>query len=143
MDVITEEQFVEFEEIFKRVDKDNDGAISPEELKQVMESIFKKVPKKKILKMVKDADLDGNGKVDFLEFSKMLKRRTKKNELLSAFKWFDKNGDGKISINELKEVVKQLGETISDEQLTKMIQDVDKDGDGALDYNEFLNIMVK
>ena len=60
-----------------------------------------------------------------------------------SFKLFDTNGDGLISLEELKEVLKQTGGILSDEQLANMIKDVDQDGDGNLSYKEFLNIMIQ
>ena len=143
MNVITDEELAQFEEIFKRIDKDNDGAISPEELKQVMDSTFMQVSKKDIQNMIRNADLDNNGRIEFLEFVKILKKRSRKNKFLAAFKCFDKDGSGTISTNEIKEVLEKLGESISDEQLTNLIEKSDKDGDGALNYYEFLNVMVK
>ena len=73
----------------------------------------------------------------------MLKQRARKNKFLKAFQLLDKNGDGKISKEEIKAVIKQCGGTLFDEEVEKVIKDVDKDGDGYLNYNEFLNIMMK
>ena len=143
MNASTEEQLLEINEMFKGVDEDNDGIISLEELKQVLESIFTNFTSHKISRMVNDADANGDGKICCQEFYKVLKRRSKKNKLLQAFKLFDTNGDGKISQEELTDVLKQTGGSISEVELTKMINDVDKDGDGYLSYNEFLNIMIK
>ena len=143
MDLLTEEQLVEFEDIFKRVDRDNDGSISPEELERVMESSFTQVSKKTIRNTIKNADLDNDGRIEFLEFVKLLKRRSKKNKFLAAFKHFDRDGSGKISTNEIKEALGKLGESISDKHLTNLISEADKDGDGFLNYHEFLNVMIK
>ena len=147
MDEIREEHLVQleygFEEMFKRADKDKDGVVSTEEFKQVLKLIFGKLPKNKLLKMVSDADLDKDGKIDYQEFSKVLKLRIRKNKFLKAFQLLDSNGDGKISQGEIKLVIQQIGGTLFDEDINKMIQDVDKDGDGYLSYNEFLNIMIR
>ena len=93
--------------------------------------------------MVNDTDLNKDGNIDYREFSKMLKQRARKNKFLKAFQLLDKNGDGKISKEEIKAVIKQCGGTLFDEEVEKVIKDVDKDGDGYLNYNEFLNIMMK
>ena len=79
MDEITEEHLLQleygFEEMFKRADKDNDGVVSTEECKHVLESIFGKLPKKKIVQMVNETDLDHDGKIDsFLTNTKKPKR---------------------------------------------------------------------
>ena len=147
MDEITEEQLVNvkygFEELFKRADKNQDGIVSTEECAAILESIFGKLPRKRIHKMVNDTDLNKDGNIDYQEFTKMLQKRARKNKFLKAFQLLDCNGDGKISKDEIKSVIKQCGGTFFDEEIEKTIEDVDKDGDGYLNYNEFLNIMIK
>ena len=92
----------------------------------------------------------------------MIKRMSNDNAILNAFKNFDKSGscsssslplarladrffyayrDGKISPAELKEAMKQMGQTMSDKDINAMIAAVDKDGDGHVDYKEFVKMM--
>lgn len=51
-----------------------------------------------------------------------------------AFYIFDKNGDGKISAEELRNVMLNLGEKLTDEELDEMIREADIDGDGVVNY---------
>ena len=143
MDTLTEENLSEVRDMFKRVDKNDDGVISLDELRTVLETIFKHLPSHRIDKMVTDADKDKDGQISYEEFYRVLKRKSKKNKLLKAFKTFDTNGDGKISLEELMEVLKHTGGELPEQQLKEMINDVDKDGDGYLNYSEFLNVMVQ
>ena len=143
MDTLNDEKLSEIGDMFKRVDKNNDGIISLDELRTVLETIFKHLPSHRIDKMVTDADKDKDGQISYEEFYRVLKRKSKKNKLLKAFKTFDTNGDGKISLEELMEVLKHTGGELPEQQLKEMINDVDKDGDGYLNYSEFLNVMVQ
>ena len=54
---------------------------------------------------------------------------------------FDKNGDGKISKEELKVVMTNLGEKLTDAEIEEMIHEADDDGDGSVDYEEFVKMM--
>jgi calmodulin len=54
-------------------------------------------------------------------------------ELYNAFKVFDKDGSGTISSDELRNVLKSLGEDLSDEELDEMIKLADRNGDGSID----------
>lgn len=55
-------------------------------------------------------------------------------ELREAFKVFDKDGNGFISAAELRHVMTNLGEKLTDEQVEEMIKEADIDGDGQVNY---------
>merc|ERR1739848_144118 len=42
----------------------------------------------------------------------------------------------------LNRVAKELGERMTDEEIQKMISDVDDDGSGTIEYEEFLKMMT-
>lgn len=48
---------------------------------------------------------------------------------------FDKNNDGLISSTELRHVMTNLGEKLSDEEVDDMIKEADLDGDGMVNYD--------
>ncbi|KAK7337905.1 hypothetical protein VNO77_18496 [Canavalia gladiata] len=62
----------ELKEAFRVFDKDQDGYISPSELRSVMRTIGEKVTEEELEQMVKEADLDGDGLVDYQEFVRMM-----------------------------------------------------------------------
>ena len=64
------------------------------------------------------------------------------DDMIAAFKVFDKNGDGKISKEELKHVMCNVGEKLSDEEAEEMIKEVDVNADGYIDYNEFVKMLL-
>lgn len=51
------------------------------------------------------------------------------------FRVFDKNSDGFITADELKNVMTNLGEKLSDEEINDMITEADLDGDGRVSYS--------
>lgn len=57
------------------------------------------------------------------------------NKLIIIFRVFDKNNDGLISSSELRHVMTNLGEKLSDEEVDDMIKEADLDGDGMVNYN--------
>ncbi|GFP78834.1 polcalcin nic t 1 [Phtheirospermum japonicum] len=52
------------------------------------------------------------------------------------FKHCDANGDGKVSATELGEALKKLG-SVTDEEVKRMMAELDTDGDGYVSYEEF------
>lgn len=57
-------------------------------------------------------------------------------ELRDAFKVFDTDGSGSISRDELKRLMTQLGQNLSEAELDAMMDEVDTDGDGEISFEE-------
>ena len=53
-------------------------------------------------------------------------------EIKEAFRVFDKDGNGFISAAELRHVMTNLGEKLTDEEVDEMIREADVDGDGQV-----------
>eukprot|EP00092_Neocalanus_flemingeri_P001249 GFUD01001334.1.p1 GENE.GFUD01001334.1~~GFUD01001334.1.p1 ORF type:complete len:150 (+),score=70.03 GFUD01001334.1:37-486(+) len=62
----------ELKEAFKIFDRDKDGFISMKELKKVTSMLGTVLTKEEIDEFMAEADVDGNGKLDYDEFVKML-----------------------------------------------------------------------
>jgi len=56
---------------------------------------------------------------------------------------FDSDGNGVISREELRKVMKNIGEDLTDQDLTDMIREADKNGDGVIDFQEFSLLLSK
>ncbi len=54
----------------------------------------------------------------------------------------DQDGDGSISSAELRLVMHNLGEELTDEEVDAIIREADIDGDGEIDYLEFTKMML-
>ena len=96
--------------------------------------------------MINEVDADGNGTIDFPEFLSLMARKMKdtdtEEELIEAFKVFDRDGNGLISAAELRHVMTNLGEKLTDEEVDEMIREADIDGDGHINYEEFVRMMM-
>jgi calmodulin len=55
------------------------------------------------------------------------------DETRAAFNVFDKDGSGTISAEELRQVMKSLGENLTDAEIDEMIAEADKDRNGTID----------
>ncbi|KAL8222500.1 UNVERIFIED_CONTAM: hypothetical protein K2H54_077104 [Gekko kuhli] len=78
----SEKQLAIFEETFSHFDKDGDGTVTPEELGMALRSLEhvlvhlgESFTDEKIEAMIKEADVDENGKMDYHEFGIVTARR--------------------------------------------------------------------
>ena len=54
--------------------------------------------------------------------------------LQTAFATFDTDGSGYISADELKQLMTNLGEQLTPDEINEMIEAADQDGDGQINY---------
>ncbi|RWW53769.1 hypothetical protein BHE74_00039734 [Ensete ventricosum] len=165
---LTDDQISEFKEAFSLFDKDGDGQtfsiplFSPfffffffffffllfvrPELGTVMRSLGQNPTEAELQDMINEVDADGNGTIDFPEFLNLMARKMKdtdsEEELKEAFRVFDKDQNGFISAAELRHVMTNLGEKLTDEEVDEMIREADVDGDGQINYEEFVKVMM-
>lgn len=59
------------------------------------------------------------------------------HETRAAFAVFDQDGSGTISADELRQVMKSLGEDLTDREIDEMIAEADKDRNGSIDCKLF------
>ncbi|KAH7541917.1 hypothetical protein FEM48_Zijuj02G0018300 [Ziziphus jujuba var. spinosa] len=145
-DILSEEQIAEFKEAFTLFDKDGNGCITTSELGNIMRSLGQNVTEAELRQMVTDVDVDNNGTIEFPEFLEIMARKLKdsaaEEELKEAFSVFDKDQNGFISAAELRNVMTNLGEKLTDDQINEMIREADVDGDGEINYKEFVKVMI-
>nr|AFD50641.1 CaYin1 NES [synthetic construct] len=143
---LTEEQIAEFKEAFSLLDKDGDGTITTKELGTALRSLGQNPTEAELQDMINEVDADGNGTIYFPEFLTMMARKMKdtdsEEEIREAFRVFDKDGNGYISAAELRHVMTNLGEKLTDEEVDEMIREADIDGDGQVNYEEFVQMMT-
>ena len=96
------------------------------------------------------ASVDGaaaSGMIDFNEFLELLlvkmSEKDTREDSLRAFRQFDLDQKRAISFDNLKAVARELGETMTDEEISEMITAADVDKDGYINEEEFLRIMKR
>merc|ERR1712070_893324 len=143
----TEDEVEEIREAFNLFDTDGSGTIDPKELKVAMQSLGFESKNPTIYQMIADLDKDGAGHIDFEEFldaitSKLGDKETRAG-INKIFALFDDDKTGTVSLKNLKRVAKELGETMTDDELREMIERADSNGDGMISAEDFYNIMTK
>merc|ERR1712062_646265 len=65
-----------------------------------------------------------------------------KEELKEAFRIYDKEGQGFITNDVLKEILREIDPTLTENDLENIIEEVDEDGSGTMDFDEFQEMMM-
>ena len=123
------------------------GTIDAEELGTVLRSLGNQPTDEEVEDMIKEADKDGNGTIDFAEFIEMMPTQERddnaEDEMLEAFRVFDTDGNGSITADELRQIFVNLGEKLTEDEIADMIEEADTDGDGEINYKEFVSMMFE
>mmetsp|Transcript_72226 Transcript_72226/g.115139 ORF Transcript_72226/g.115139 Transcript_72226/m.115139 type:complete len:1381 (+) Transcript_72226:122-4264(+) len=125
----------EMEKQFKRMDLDGDGYTTVDELVGLLTSMkfAKSYARTEAERIMKELDENGDGVIDFKEFSKawVAKALTIDQEYAQQiFDAFDENGDGFIDIDELRHILFPDGEEEEDDAEQ---EDMDDEDDADLD----------
>jgi len=72
-----------------------------------------------------------------------LSNKETREGISKIFALFDDDKTGAISSKNLKRVAKELGETMSEEELREMIERADSMGNGEISVEDFYTIMTK
>mmetsp|Transcript_123425 Transcript_123425/g.356819 ORF Transcript_123425/g.356819 Transcript_123425/m.356819 type:complete len:175 (+) Transcript_123425:80-604(+) len=144
---LTEDEVEEIREAFNLFDTDGRGEIDVRELKAAMRSLGFETKNPTIFQMIADLGADGGDRIEFDEFldaitSKLGDKETR-DGINKIFRLFDDDGTGTISLKNLKRVSKELGETMTEEELREMIERADSNGDGLITAEDFYTIMTK
>lgn len=142
---LTEEEIEEIKEAFSLFDTDGSGTIDPKELKAAMHSLGFEKKSPTVYEMI--SELEERGKEitfeDFLEaISNKLGNRETRDGINRIFDLFDDDHTEAINLNNIRRVAKELGETMSAEELKEMLQRASSNGE-EITREDFYNIMTK
>lgn len=141
-DLLSPEKIQIYKEAFKSFDKNGDGTISTKELGMVMRTLGQNPSEAELADLIAEIDQDGNGEIDFDEFLILMSKKMKDSDIqdksLEAFKIFDRKNKGVIHINEIKNILQNMGEKMTSLEVEGLIKDLELNSKGELDYNAFL-----
>ena len=136
----------EYQEAFEMFDVNKDGSISKKELEYILRSLNEDPEEEEIQQLLDEVDVDGNGEIDFEEFVALMGKRQKQidleAEIVNAFKVFDKEENNLISITELRHILSNLNDFMTEDEIDDMLFEADSDYDGFINYKDFLKNLM-
>ncbi|CAD8142392.1 unnamed protein product [Paramecium octaurelia] len=142
---LTDDEIDEIKEAFNLFDTEGTGRVDPRELKAAMQSLGFDQKNPTIFNMIAELENEGTD-IDFDQFldaiTSKLGNRESKDGINKIFDLFDDDGSNSINLNNLKRVSKELGETMTAEELAEMLERAASNG-REITREDFYNIMVK
>merc|ERR1711953_720601 len=118
-------------------------------MQMILKSMGVKVDKDEMENYAGEVDAAGTGKFSFTHFCQIAARfmieddeEQMKEELKEAFRIYDRDGEGFITTDVLKEILREIDSTLTEDDLDNIIEEVDEDGSGTLDFDEFQGMMM-
>ncbi|KDO62714.1 hypothetical protein CISIN_1g042392mg, partial [Citrus sinensis] len=151
-------------EKFIEMDTDKNGTLSYDELRAGLTKVGSMLTEFDVKQLMEAADMDGNGAIDYTEFTAATIQRQKleRSEYLSkAFQYFDKDNSGYDEFRAMVEspqTIRNVSHIYTDKakkfglgntkqframnMLKKLVLQGDIDGNGNIDFIEFVNLMT-
>ncbi|KAK2162495.1 hypothetical protein LSH36_97g01065 [Paralvinella palmiformis] len=133
------------EAAFKSFDKRDEQKIKVGDIENALKKLGHSIKGEWLEKMEDSIDTEGTGYIEFEEFLTILQKKMQadedERELREIFRVLDKEKKGEVNVNELRWILKNLGDDLTEEDIDDMIADVDTDGSGWVDYDEFAKLM--
>ncbi|XAR68809.1 Non-specific serine/threonine protein kinase [Bertholletia excelsa] len=143
-DFLSAEEVEDIKEMFRKIDTDNDGIVSVDELKGGLQKFGSQLAESEVQMLIEAVDTSGKGTLDCGEFvavSLHLQRMANDEHLREAFSYFDKDGNGYIEPEELRDALMEDGADDCTDVANDIFQEVDTDKDGKISYDEFAAMM--
>ncbi|EAR94959.1 kinase domain protein (macronuclear) [Tetrahymena thermophila SB210] len=150
VNLVSSQDKIELENLFKRLDTNQDGRLSKEEIMNGFNQIWHNdyMTEEQINLIFDQVDSDKSDSIDYSEFiTATLERKTfnEKEYLQKAFNLFDQDGDGHITKDEILKIIgnaddyEQTSEI--EQQIQQIIQQIDINQDGKIQFEEFCSII--
>ena len=149
IELLNEQEICELHEAFNIFDIESNGSIETNNLVLLMNALKQYPSKEEIEQILKEVDLNNDGKIYFNQFLKIMAKRLKNilydedKYLKSVFDLLDRNKNGLISIDEIRRIVSHSNdnENISEKEIELIMKEADTDGDGLISFEELKMIM--
>jgi len=143
---LSEQQLNRVRDVFHALDVKKIDKIKVGEIETGMKKLGHTIKPDWLEKIESTIDTEGTGYLVFDEFCEIIRKKMQgdedERELKEMFRSLDKEKKGEVNTQELRWILKQLGDDLTENDIDDMIADVDTDGSGWVDFEEFSRLMT-
>jgi Ca2+-binding EF-hand superfamily protein len=141
--VFSPEDRENFKNAFDAFDDDRDERVATSVLGKLLRAVgFNPLPEE-VEDMIEDI---GAPVFDFNSFLYILYRHAREadpeGELVDSFKVFDKTGRGKLKVDLIRQILGNLKQPFTDDQISELLGQANVDDNDEVDYVEFVKVML-
>ena len=143
----------EYKSAFALCDKDHDGKLSAQEMRNIMRTLGKNFSNQELNSIIQEIEVKGNGYIELDKFIELMAGnkidditlKKEQTNLINAFKYFDRDQTGLIDYDEFKHVLTTVSEKLSKDEIAKLdelcLSQVDKET-RKFNYRDFLDLII-
>jgi len=135
-------QIQEFKEAFQMMDVNRDGFICQSDLASIYQQTGREPDSKQLDEMIAECPGQLNFTAFLTLFGEKLHGTDPEATLRDAFKMFDENDSGKLSEEFVKDLLSNVGDCFSKDELKQTFKEAPVEG-GMLDYLKFVQIIKR
>ncbi|XP_059178173.1 calmodulin-A-like [Physella acuta] len=134
-------------EAFELFDSDGDGYLLVSEAASAIRALGHILTDADIKTLLHRVGVDAGraGRVDMSKFRQMhgsLPAQNYTRQLEEAFKTVDKEGSGYVMASELKHLLTNMGDRLSDDDFNLLLEELDIDSNGRIQFKEFVRLLA-
>jgi Ca2+-binding EF-hand superfamily protein len=146
MSTLDEEKLKECKIVFDLFDKDKDGLIPTKELGNLMRILGAAPSNIELETIIQNLESNNHKLISFEKFivifQKKLESQDSEEDIINEFRKLDKDNNGTISENDLRNLMSNYDNPLSDEEIEEIIQEANVDSNGNIDYINFTKILL-
>ena len=136
-----------FREAFQLFDQDQDGVVSPKELKKMMQMLGNELTEQEVKDVLKESG-SGSAGISYSQFCKLMGVGIKQSrdfdpeeEMRDAFRLFDHDKDGKLSPKDMTKSLAHFGVQLTDREVDQLIGEATLSNERNVSYEVFKRVM--
>jgi len=137
---LSQRQMQELKEAFTMIDQDRDGFIGMEDLKDMFSSLGRVPPDDELNAMLKECPGQLNFTAFLTLFGEKVSGTDPEDALRNAFSMFDEDGQGFIPEDYLKDLLENMGDNFSKEEIKNVWKDAPLKNK-QFNYNKMVDII--